>query len=100
MTATQENPFLKAIDIYRERTGWMCIAIACKRAEPEIEKWVDPLRAAVAELSGEPAYNLHSIFHWHDEDQRTEEDVILALKHAAEAWATSQTRQEGGSDHG
>ena len=87
-----ENPFLKAIDVLKER-GWhqgqeqgpdgsVCllgaVGVACTG---NAYMWGRENYHLVSQTLG-----LTRVGSWNDDPERTEEDVILALKHAAEAW--------------
>lgn len=94
-----DNPFLKAIDIIRE-SGWLqlnspdpdargtCISNAVQSAtEYEYNR---SIRQILNRGCGVEGYDCSAVFAWNDDPSRTEEDVILALKHAAEAWEADQ----------
>jgi hypothetical protein len=86
------NPFLAAIDVIRER-GWgptkACVAVAIQTAQPSNVTETLSHFADTAEIAYRPGYPAKPIFDWNDDPVRTEEDVILALKHAAESWDES-----------
>lgn len=95
------NPYRRAIAIIRERgwhqgtlsglSGGVCVLGALLAAGHQQCYMDRRLRAAVALLCGplpdrSSAWPMHPVARWNDAPERTIEDVVLALKHAAADW--------------
>lgn len=102
-----ENPFYKAIDVLHERgwhqgdamdetTGAVCIygalLVACGQPATNDGFLPFPVRSLLTDEVG------LFVGPWNDEPERTEEDIVLALKKAAVAWDGVGGPEERGSD--
>ena len=104
------NPFLKAIDVLKER-GWVPkagqVGALCMVNALETVVGIDgvldlrePFASGVEAVAGFRPDRFSEFFRWNDAPERTEEDVILALKHAAGAWDASHAEEWTDTSHG